>query len=73
MTTTLVKENIQLSGLQFTSLTHYQHGGKCEGMQEVMVLEMELRFLDLDLQGAGSGVRLWAVLSIYESQSPPPQ
>jgi hypothetical protein len=38
--------------LQFRGLVQYHHGGKQDGLQADMVLEVHLRVLHLDLQAA---------------------
>ena len=50
----LIKEKHSAgTGLLFRSLVHYHHGRKHGRMQATMMLEKELRVLQLDLKAAG--------------------
>jgi hypothetical protein len=58
----------------FSGLVHYHHGGKHGSIQADMVLEKELRVLDLDPRVAeGDCLSHWVWLEHERPESLPPQ
>ena len=47
------RKHLIRAGLQFRGLVHHHHGGKHDSMQADMVLEKELKLLNLDQQAEG--------------------